>query len=126
MGGAVKVAQNVQTFLALFISLTTVLGIFTAIINKCFTKKLKPIEDKINATEKDGLKRDMMIVRSNVINAAADLHRGVELTNYQYDFVSDCMNMYEDYVKRLKITNNLFTSEEEYIKEKYKEFNDKK
>lgn len=126
MNGAVKIAQSIQTFLALFISLTTVLGIFTAIINKSFSKKLKPIEDKIDTTERDGLKRDMMIVRSNVINAAADLHRGVELTKYQYDFIFDCMDMYDDYVKKLKITNNLFSSEEEYIKEKYKEFNDKK
>lgn len=126
MNGAVKVAQNIQTFFALFISLTTILGIFTAIINKLFSNKLKPIEDKINNTEKDGLKRDMMIVRAAVINSAADLHRGAELTRYQYDYVFDCMNMYEDYVKRLKITNNLFASEELYIKEKYKEFNDKK
>ena len=126
MNGAVKIAQNIQTFFALFISLTTVLGIFTAIINKIFNKRLKPIEEKIDITERDGLKRDMMIVRSNVINAAADLHRGIELTKYQYDFVFDCMNMYDDYVKKLNITNNLFTSEEEYIKERYKEFNDNK
>lgn len=118
--------DTVKNILTLTISLSTVLGIFTGIINKAFSKKLKPIEDKIDKTEQEGLKRDMMMVRSQVISAAADLHRGIELTKYQYDYLFDCMDMYEDYVKRLNITNNLFSSEEEYIKERYKEFIDKK
>ena len=118
--------DTLKNILGLIVSLSTVFGIFTGIINKAFSKKLKPIEDKIDKTEQDGLKRDMMMVRSQVISAAADLHRGVELTKYQYDYLFDCMDMYEDYVKKLKITNNLFSSEEDYIKEKYQEFVDKK
>lgn len=118
--------NTLKEIIALIISLSTVFGIFTGIINKAFSKKLKPIEDKIDKTEQEGLKRDMMMVRSQVISAAADLHRGIELTKYQYDYLFDCMDMYEDYVKRLNITNNLFSSEEEYIKERYKEFIDKK
>lgn len=117
--------DTLKNVLGLIISLSSVFGIFTGIINKMFNKKLKPIEDKIDNTEREGLKRDMMMVRSHVISAAADLHRGIELTKYQYDYLFDCMDMYEDYVKKLKITNNLFDSEEEYIKERYKEFIDK-
>lgn len=116
----------VKNILGIAISLSTVFGIFTGIINKLFNNKLKPIENKIDNTEKEGLKRDMMMVRSQVISAAADLHRGIELTKYQYDYLFDCMDMYEDYVKKLNITNNLFTSEEDYIKQRYKEFIDKK
>lgn len=118
--------NTLKEIIALIISLSTVFGIFTGIINKAFSKKLKPIEDKIDKTEQEGLKRDMMMVRSQVISAAADLHRGIELTKYQYDYLFDCMDMYEDYVKRLNITNNLFSSEEDYIKQRYKEFIDKK
>lgn len=113
---------TLKDILGLIISLSTVFGIFTAIINKMFSKKLKPLEDKIDKTEREGLKRDMMMVRSQVINAAADLHRGMTLTKYQYDFVFDCMDLYDDYVKKLNITNNLFTSEEKFIKDKYQEF----
>ena len=126
MANVVNMAQNTQTFLTLFISLTTVLGVFTGIINKIFSNKLKPIEKRLDDTEKDALRRDMMIMRNAVISAGADLHRGIELTKYQYEYVFDCMDMYDDYVKKLEITNNLFSSEEEYIKQKYKEFNDKK
>lgn len=118
--------DTLKNILGLIISLTSVFGIFTGIVNKLFNNKLKPIENKIDNTEKEGLKRDMMMVRSQVISAAADLHRGIELTKYQYDYLFDCMDMYEDYVKKLNITNNLFTSEEDYIKQRYKEFIDKK
>ena len=116
---------TLKEIITLVISLSTVFGIFTGIINKLFSNKLKPLEDKIDMTEREGLKRDMMMVRSQVISAAADLHRGVELTKYQYDYLFDCMDMYEDYVKKLEITNNLFTSEEDYIKQRYKDFIDK-
>ena len=111
-----------KDILSLVISISTVLGIFTGVINKVFTKKLKPIEDKIDKTEQDGLKRDMMMMRSQVINAASDLHRGIPLTKQQYDYIFDCMDAYEDYVKKLNITNNLFSSEEDFIKQCYKDF----
>ena len=113
---------ELKDILGLIISLSTVFGIFTGIINKVFTKKLKPIEDKIDKTEQDGLKRDMMMMRSQVINAASDLHRGIPLTKQQYDYIFDCMDAYEDYVKKLNITNNLFSSEEDFIKQCYKDF----
>lgn len=117
---------TIKEVLGLIISLSTVFGIFTGIINKMLTRKLKPIEDRIDRTEREGLKRDMMMVRSQIIGEAANLHRGIELTKEQYDYLFDCMDMYEDYVKKLNITNNLFTSEEDYIKENYRNFINKK
>lgn len=114
--------NTIKDILGIIISLSTILGIFTGIINRSFSKRLKPIENKIDVTEKEGLKRDMMMMRSQVISFAADLHRGVPATLYQFEYVFDCMNMYEDYVSKLGLTNNLFTSEEKYIREKYQEF----
>ena len=114
----------VKEILGLIISLSAVFGIFTGIINKMFNKKLQPLEQKIDANEMEAMKRDMNLVRANIINFASDLHRGVTPTKYQFDYVFDCMNSYEDYVKKLEITNNLFTSEEKYIKDKYMSFID--
>ena len=114
--------EIIKNILGLIISISSVLGIFTGIINKSFSKRLKPIEDKIDANEREAMKRDMNVARAAVINLAADLHRGIEPTKFQFDYAFDCMDMYEKYIKELNIPNNLFSSEEDYIKSCYKAF----
>lgn len=118
--------QDVKDIMGLIISLSSVLGIFTGIVNKLFSNKLKPLENKIEENEREGLKRDMMIMRSEVISFAANLHSGQKATRYQFEYIFDCMDLYEGYVNKLGLTNNLFTSEERYIKQKYQEFIEEK
>ena len=118
--------QELKDVMGIIISLSSVLGIFTGIVNKLFTKKLQPLENKIEENEREGLKRDMMIMRSEVISFASNLHRGQKATRYQFEYIFDCMDLYEEYVKKLELTNNLFTSEEKYIRQKYQEFTEEK
>ena len=85
--------ELLKTILSIIISLSTVFGIFTAIINKLFNNKLKPIEDKIERNRLDSIQEDMRMARYHVVKFASELRSGVK--------------------------NNFFTAEEEYIKECY-------
>ena len=106
----------IQQTLTLIISLATVFGIFTGIINWLFDKKLNPIKE-------DTLRSDLAIYRYNVVSFASDLRQDQEMDSLknEYDAIFNFIDMYEDGVKKLNITNNLFVSEVEYIKKKYSE-----
>lgn len=110
---------NLQTILSVIISVSSVLGIFTGIINKLFNKKLKPIEDKIEINRTDSIRADMMLNRYQVVRFASELHKNVKKTRYEFESIAEICNAYEKAVEELGITNNFFTAEEEYIKECY-------
>ena len=104
----------IQQTLTLIISLATVFGIFTGIINWLFDKKLNPIKE-------DTLRSDLAIYRYNVVSFASDLRKNIPHSKFEYDAIFNFIDMYGDGVKKLNITNNLFVSEVEYIKKKYSE-----
>lgn len=119
MANTINMAQDMQTFITLFVSLTTVLGIFTGIINKLFSKKLKPIEDRLDKNEKESLEKDMNFWRYHVVSFASELHSGVPKTKYEFEAVFKFIDEYEKAIKKLKAKNSLFEAEEEYIRETY-------
>lgn len=111
--------ELVKTILSIIISISTVLTIFTSIINKLFNDKLKPIEEKIEKNRLTSIRGDMMLNRYQVVRFASELHRNVKKTRYEFDSIAEICNAYEKAVEELGITNNFFTAEEEYIKECY-------
>lgn len=115
----------VKNILGIVISLSTVFGIFTGIINKMFNKKLKPIEDKIDATEKENLEDKMQQWRFECVTFASNLRKGTAYSIYEFQAIFVFADKYEDAVKRLNITNNLFEEELLFIKKKYKELTEK-
>ena len=109
----------------LVITLSSVLGIFTGIINRVFTKKLKPIEDKIEKHRLANLRADMEEWRYQVVSFASDLHKGIPKTRHEYEAIFVLMDEYEKAVEELGINNNFFTEESRVIKESYRELNSK-
>lgn len=118
MNGGLQV-ELLKTILSIIISLSTVFGIFTAIINKLFNNKLKPIEDKIERNRLDSIQEDMRMARYHVVKFASELRAGVKKTRYEFEAVAEFANSYEKAVEELGVKNNFFTAEEEYIKECY-------
>lgn len=117
--------DTIKNVLTIIISLSTVFGIFTGIINKAFSKKLKPIEDKIDANEKENLDDKMQQWRFECVTFASNLRKGVQYSIYEFQTIFVFADKYEDAVKRLGITNNLFEEELLFIKKKYQELTEK-
>lgn len=109
----------------LIITISSVLGIFTGIVNKVFTKKLKPIEEKIEKHRLANLRADMEEWRYQVVSFASDLHKGIPKTRHEYEAIFVFMDEYEKAVEELGINNNFFTIESQLIRESYKELNNK-
>lgn len=110
---------------SLIITLSSVLGIFTGIVNKIFTKKLKPIEEKIEQHRLANLRADMEEWRYQVVSFAGDLHKGIPKTRHEYEAIFVFMDEYEKAVEELGITNNFFKEESRMIRESYRELNNK-
>lgn len=110
---------TLKEILGLIISLSTVFGIFTGIINKMFSKKLKPIEDRIDKEHEDSIKKDMSQLRYTVVSFASDLHNGVPKTRFEFDAIFQFISEYESIIKQLNIKNGLFEEEVHYIREQY-------
>lgn len=111
--------ELLKTILSVIISLSTVLTIFTGIVNTLFDKKLKPIDEKIEKNRLDSVKEDMRMARYQVVKFASELRQGVKKTRYEFEAVAEFANSYEHAVKELGITNNFFTAEEDFIKDCY-------
>ena len=111
--------ENIKAILSIIISISTVLGIFTGIINKLFSNKLQPIESKIEQNRVQSIRGDMALNRYQVVRFASELHRGVPKTRYEFESIAEICNAYEKEVEELGVTNNFFTAEEEFIKECY-------
>lgn len=105
---------TIQQILTLVISLSTVFGIFTGIINWLFNKKLDPIN-------KENLKHQMETWRYTVVSFASDLHNGTSKTKFEFEAIFVFIDNYEDAIERLKLKNTVFEEEVLYIKEKYHE-----
>lgn len=106
---------------SLIITISSVLGIFTGIVNKVFTKKLKPINDKIDRNEKKALSDQMNNLRYRVVSFASDLHKGIPKTQFEYSVIFQFANEYEEAVEKLNLSNHLFDEELRYIEECYRE-----
>lgn len=117
--------DTIKNVFTIIISLSTVFGIFTGIINKIFNKKLKPIEDKIDANEKENLDDKMQQWRFECVTFASNLRKGVQYSIYEFQAIFVFADKYEDAVKRLGVTNNLFEEELLFIKKKYQELTEK-
>lgn len=115
-----------KDILGLVISLSTVFGIFTAIINKMFSKKLKPLENRIDESEKNSMKHDLGQLRYLVVSFANDLRNGVPKSRFQYDAVFGFISEYEEMITKLNIKNGLFMEEENFIREQYRKLVDNK
>lgn len=118
--------QDVKDIMGLIISLSSVLGIFTGIVNKLFSNKLKPVYERLKEDEDKALKQEMATCRFRVVTFAGELRRGVEHTRYEYESIFTFMDEYEECVERLKIENNYFAEESRYIRERYRELMNKK
>lgn len=110
---------------SLVITLSSILGIFTGIVNKLFTKKLKPIEEKIEQHRLANLRADMEEWRYQVVSFASDLHKGIPKTRYEYEAIFVFMDEYEKAIEELGINNNFFKEESRMIRESYRELNNK-
>lgn len=110
----------VKNILGIVISLSTVFGIFTGIINKMFSKKLKPIENRIDQERKDSIKHDLGQLRYLVVSFANDLRNGVPKSRFQFEAVFGFMDEYEEMINQLHIKNGLFAEEESFIREQYR------
>ncbi len=111
--------DSIQSIFGLIISLSTVLGIFSAIINKTFDKKLKPLEDKIDKNERLSIENDMDEWRYQCVSFASDLHKNIPKTIYEFEIIFKLCDKYEAAVEVLGVKNNLFTEELAFIKEEY-------
>lgn len=109
----------------LVVTLSSVLGIFTGIVNKVFTKKLKPIEDKIEKYRLANLRADMEEWRYQVVSFASDLHKGIPKTRHEYEAIFVFMDEYEKAVEELGINNNFFTIESQFVKDCYNNLTNK-
>ena len=118
--------EDIKDVLGLIISLSTVLGIFTGVVNKLFNKKLKPVHERFEEIDKRELQRHMDNCRFRVVSFASDLHNGVKKTRYEFQIISQFANQYEECVKKLGLVNHIFDSEVEYIEKCYRELDDEK
>ena len=111
---------TVQDFLGILISITSVLGIFTGIINKIFNRKLEPIKERIDKLDETNLKENLQQYRFSVVSFASQLRKGEEKTRFEYESILTFINLYEQGVEKLKLHNGLFEEEVKYIKEQYR------
>lgn len=118
--------QDVKDIMGLIISLSSVLGIFTGIVNKLFSNKLKPLENKIEENRLLNLKQSMEEWRFQVVSFASELRNGVPKSRFQFEVIFVFIDEYEDAVEKLNITNNFFSEEVVYIKDCYRQLMNKK
>ena len=118
--------ETLKSALSLIISISTVLGIFTGIINKSFSKRLKPIEDKIDKNEREVLENNMQQWRFQCVTFASDLRKGIPFSIYEFQAIFVFADKYEQAVKKLDLTNNLFEEELTFIRKKYQELTEGK
>lgn len=118
--------QDLKDILGLIISISSVLGIFTGIVNKLFNNKLKPVYKRFEDTDKRELQRHMDNCRYRVVSFASELHNGAKKTRYEFQIISQFANQYEECVKELGLVNHIFNSEVEFIEKCYKELDDEK
>ena len=111
--------DTVQSILGVIISISTVLGVFTGIINRLFSHKLKPIENKIDVNREESIRQHMKVARHEVVSFAGELHRGVKHTLEETEAIFEFIDTYNDAIDELGISNSLFVAEEEFIKEYY-------
>jgi len=115
-----------KEILGLIVSLSTVFGIFTGIINKSFAKRLKPLENRMDQSEKNSMKHDLGQLRYLIVSFSNDLRNGVPKSRFQYDAVFSFIDEYESMIEELHIKNGLFHEEKIFIQEQYhKLMNDK-
>lgn len=112
--------QMLKDILGLVVSLSTVFGIFTGIINRSFAKRIKPLENKIDANEKENIKHSMGQLRYLIVGFANDLRNGIPKNRFQYDAVFSFIDEYNDMITKLNIKNGLFHEEENFIREEYR------
>lgn len=118
--------ELVKNVLGLVISVSSVLGIFTGIINKSFSKRLKPIEDRMDAVEKENLDDKMQQWRFECVTFASNLRKGIPYSVYEFQAIFAFADKYEQAVKKLNVPNNLFEEELAFIKKKYQELTEGK
>ena len=111
----------VQGILGIIISISTVLGIFTTIINKLFSHKLKPIESKIDANRLESLKKDAEFYRFEIVTFANELHNNYKFSKSQFEAIIVFIDRYEEIINELQIKNGVFEEERLYIIQKYHE-----
>ena len=116
--------QDLKDILGLIISISSVLGIFTGIVNKLFNNKLKPINEKIDKNHIASLTEDMRMARYQVVRFASELRRGVPKSRFEFEAIAEFADSYEKAVAELGIQNSFFVEEEIYIKQKYHELCD--
>lgn len=116
--------EDLKNILTLIISMSTVVGIFSKIVSNIFSKKLKPLEDRITANEEKALKDQMNNLRYRVVSFANDLHNGVSHSRYEYSIIFQFINEYEEAVRELGLTNHLFDEEVKVIEESYRKLQD--
>jgi hypothetical protein len=109
------------TVFGVIISVSTVLGIFTKIVNNLFSQKLKPLEDKIDKNERTTLENDMDEWRFQCVSFASDLHNDIPKTIYEYQILFKIADKYEQAVETLDIKNGLFEEEMIFIRASYQE-----
>ena len=118
--------ETLKNVLGLIISISSVLGIFTGIINKMFSNKLKPLEQRIEQGEKNSMKHDLGQLRYTIVSFANDLRNGVPKSRFQYDAIFSFIDEYEEIITQLNIKNGLFHEEKAYIHEEYRKLVDNK
>lgn len=118
--------QELKDILGLIISISSVLGIFTGIVNKLFNNKLKPIEDHIEKNRLENLKKNMEEWRYQVVSFSSELRKGISKTRFEFEAIFIFIDEYEEAVEELGLTNNFFSEEVVYIKECYRELMVKK
>lgn len=115
-----------KNILSIIISLSTVLTIFTGIINKLFSDKLKPIDEKIEKNRLDGIKQNMRLARHHVVTFAGEIHRGRRPTLEETEAIFEFIDTYDNAIEELGIQNSFFVAEEEFIKDYYQSLKQKK
>jgi len=116
----------VKEILGLIISLSAVFGIFTGIINKMFSAKLKPIETRIEEEHQEAMKHSLGQLRFIVVSFANDLRNGEAKSRFQYDAIFSFIDEYDEMIEQLNLKNGLFQEEESFIKEQYHKLVDNK
>lgn len=116
--------ETFKEILGLILTISSALGVFSAIINKLFERKLKPLEKKIDDNELNSLTKDMEQWRFEICRFAGDLRRGVPHTRFEYESIFVFIANYEAAVERLHLHNGIFESEDAFIRECYSNLRD--
>ena len=115
--------DTLKNILTIIISMSTVIGIFSKILSNIFSKKLKPLEDRMTKNEEKALRDQMNSLRYRIVTFANDLHNGVNHSRYEFEIIFTFIDEYEKLVEELGLHNNYFTEESCTIKEYYRNLN---